>query len=80
MNASKNDDILYNGEDPKIKEKETHLQRLWWLEMDERACLFNRDPGIRLRDVGGSSGHEGDGAAVAGGSIHNEPLKKKYHL
>ena len=42
MNASKHDDLLYNGEDPKIKEKETHLQRLWWLEMDERACFFNK--------------------------------------
>ena len=42
MNASKHDDLLYNGEDPKIKEKETHLQRLWWLEMDERATFFDK--------------------------------------
>ena len=42
MNASKNEDLLYNGVDPKIKEQELHLQRLWWLERDERATFFDK--------------------------------------
>ena len=42
MNASKNEDLLYNGVDPKIKEQELHLQRLWWLERDERATFLNK--------------------------------------
>ena len=42
MNASKHDDLLNNEVDPKLKEQEIHLQRLWWLERDERATFLNK--------------------------------------
>ena len=42
MNASTHDNLLDNEVDPKIKEQEIHLQRLWWLERNERAKFLDK--------------------------------------
>ena len=42
MNARTHDNLLDNEVDPKIKEQEIHLQRLWWLERNERAKFLDK--------------------------------------